>query len=443
MVRLPTSEGRVCVGVIAASVLLLTSCAQEALDAEGDATAQERVAVIDQIQDTALREFIASLDAEARAGKPGANGRLAMAYDANGFDQAAEVMYLRAVAMDPEEFTWRYLLAVRLYKNGDLEGAIQEAQRASSLRTDYAALYVRLGSWQLDTGEPQLALGAFEQAKSLGAGPVAEIGIARAQLKLGADEEALSSLLELVERTRHPLAMRLLSDAWRAVGNETQARRFLTSQATESKPAWFDDPVHERVREFARGRGARLHEIELLLRSGTPDGVLQTLAELVAEAPDDFNVQYHFALSYFMTQSYELAESHLLKAIELEPIHYPSHLLLASLYQRRDENAQAAAQYQKVVAIYPNLQIAHQELGFVQLRLGDTEKALQSFNRAIELDSVAPNVHYYAGVILGDQGDCERALLHFDTTLTLDPAHERARVGQATCEQILANQSSP
>lgn len=394
--------------------------------------------ILSRISDEKLRDYIHTLAETASSLESGgdATGRLAMAYDANGFDRAAETTYQEATKKAPDEFKWKYLLALRQQKNGDLEGAIASANLAIELDDSYPGIYVRLGNWLLDRGEPIAARAAFQRAIDIGAGPAAELGSVRTFVKTENFDTALKELSAIVSRTNHPVAFRLLSDTWRAVGDEKKAREYLRF-ASQAKSMWFDDPLVTEMRTHARGKSKRIHNVELMLGSGLVEDALIALRKFDAEEQTDFNVQYHFALAYFQKQMYEVARVHLMKAIELEPVHYPSHLLLASLYQRNEDNIQAAQHLEHVVAIYPKLQIAHQELGFVRLRNGDTRAALESFETAIDLDSTAPNVHYYAGVILGAEGRCDRAMAHFETALALDRSHEKARMSISECTRAL------
>ena len=419
-----------------ATIVLVGACQpdNQASDANDRSYVLLPPEVASQIPDERLRDYIATLAEVASSDGSGGDaiGRLAMAYDANGFDLAAETMYRVATHRDPEAFKWQYLLAIRQQKNGDLEGAIASATHAIETDRAYPAVYVRLGNWLLDSGEAAAARVAFEQAVDLGAGPAAELGTARTLIKTGDYAAALEVLTSVVSDTNHPVAFRLLSDAWRAIGDEAKARDYLQF-ASQAKSMWFNDPLVSEMRTHARAKNTRLHDIELMLGSGLVDEALDALQAFDIEERTDFNVQYHFALAYFQNQMFDVAREHLLQAIELEPVHYPSHLLLASLYQRYENNIKAAEHLEHVVKIYPKLQIAHQELGFVRLRIGETKGALESFKTAINLDSTAPNVHYYAGVILGADGRCDLAMRYFETAIALDENHDKARMGISEC----------
>lgn len=400
------------------------------------------IAVVTTIEDPDLRIYLEKLVETATLDPSDSNrvAQLCMALDANGFDQAAETCYEETTTRFPGDYRTHYLLSVRQHKNGNLEHALVSLQTALDVKPNQPAASIRLGNWQLDAGRFEAARIAFTQAVKSGAGPAAELGLAKSLLKLNEIDQAHDLLTAISTRTQHPVALRYLGEAWRAKGNEANARRYLLA-ASESRGMWFDDPLTQDMRKFAKSVGKRLHQVELALNAGLTDEALNTLREIESEGTVDFNLHYHFALAYFETKQFDAARLHLLNAIELEPVHFPSHLLLAALYQRQDDNSKALDHLQQVVHIFPNLQVAHQELGFVQLRLSDFDGALTSFRNAINLDSTAPNVHYYAGVILGERGSCTEALDHFKNALRLEPGHEKAAIGKRTCEQDLQSPS--
>ncbi len=78
------------------------------------------------------------------------------------------------------------------------------------------------------------------------------------------------------------------------------------------------------------------------------------------------------------------AESHLARAVALDPSFAPARLALAKLYLRLDRVTEAAGQLERVVASEPNLVEAHYQLGRVYTRLkraADAQRELAVFKR--------------------------------------------------------------
>ena len=432
-----------------ASLVLPVSCTQEKPVLEADNSSEHQSTTehdwpVDA-EDSKLRLKLGEL-IEATALHPHDDspiGELAMTYDANGFRESAELAYKHAIRLAPKSFEWHYLLSLRVKKNGDLRQAIQLAQNSVRLNPEYGAVHLRLGSWQLDYGDVHAAQRSFRRAKALQIGPAADLGLARIHLKQGEYVDAFLLLNDLVSRTEHPAALRLLAQSWRAAGDEATARGLLKNTTNGSNDMWYADPIAKQVQKFAIGKRHGIQAAQQLLANGQLKEALNTVKLLESPIKPDFDVQYHLGLVYTSLQQHNQALPHLLKAVELEPHHYPAHLLIAANYQQSGDNQSALGHLERVVAIYPNLQVAHQELGFVRLQLGDQHGALASFKDAIRFDSIAPQVHYLAGAILGERDQCQEAINYFENALLLNPSHEKAQQGLKVCLDDIAQYSSP
>ena len=429
--------------------LFTTACGEEQFaDQSGDeratlTLAQTHEAIRSTITDTRVVELLSKLNRQVEDSpeSASAHGELAMAYDANGFETLAEQSYQHAVNLDPTDFKWHYLYALRLIKNGNLDHAVDELLTGLSLDDSYPPLYIRLANAQSDSGAFVEALANFRKAVARDAGPAAQAGVAVSLLKLERPQQALTLLHELVRKTNHPSVHRYIGMAHRMLGNEELARKAF-DLAGPSTDLWFPDPIADEVQGFGVSTNSRLKEVQNLLASQDLNASIKVLTTLADENPNNFDVQYQLGLVYVRLHEFELAEHHLQNAIEAEPFHYPSLLLLASLYQGQEDDVKAANTLQKVIQVYPNLTVAHQELAYVQLRLEQTSDALQSFENAIAADSVEPNVHYYTGVLLGEQGRCREALQHFRNTIALDSGHIKAHTGAAMCAIQLRDRST-
>lgn len=83
--------------------------------------------------------------------------------------------------------------------------------------------------------------------------------------------------------------------------------------------------------------------------------------------------------------------------------------------------------FDKALEIDDEFSMAWANRGTALSRLGRMVDALDSFERALEIDSDNPNIHVGVGSILQDcLGRSQEALEHFDTALKLDPSHSMA-----------------
>ena len=88
---------------------------------------------------------------------------------------------------------------------------------------------------------------------------------------------------------------------------------------------------------------------------------------------------------------------------------------------------EAAACYQRSLALRSDHATAYTNLGNVLRDLGRLDVAAASHRRAVELTPDEANAHYNLGLSLRDLGDNDEALACFKTTLELNPDHPDCR----------------
>ena len=132
------------------------------------------------------------------------------------------------------------------------------------------------------------------------------------------------------------------------------------------------------------------------LRRGEAHNAISTLNRAHKLMPNDVLTAINLGGAYILAKKFALAIPILVKASEQEP---------------RNE------------MIWTNLGAAY--LGNPILAQDDQQrKAIQAFERAIEINPVTPNVHYNLGLIHRDRGEIEQAILRFRQAVQTNP-HDR------------------
>ena len=151
----------------------------------------------------------------------------------------------------------------------------------------------------------------------------------------------------------------------------------------------------ERERESRElvNRGARL------LSAGRANEAIPVLERAFDLEPDDVSAAINLGGAYVMAGKQRLAVPILEKARNMEP-----------------DNAM----------IWVNLGAAYLDRPPHMTREGE-EKAIQAFERALELNPGATSVSYNLGLIYKDRGQFEKALEHFHSAVSADPADRDAR----------------
>ena len=140
-------------------------------------------------------------------------------------------------------------------------------------------------------------------------------------------------------------------------------------------------------------RGARL------LNAGRASEAIPALERAFELAPDDVSAAINLGGAYIMAGKQRLAVPLLEKARDMEP-----------------DNSM----------IWINLGAAYLDRPPYMTRVGE-EKAIQAFERALELNPAATSVSYNLGLIHKDRGEFKKALEHFQKAIGANPADRDAR----------------
>lgn len=142
-----------------------------------------------------------------------------------------------------------------------------------------------------------------------------------------------------------------------------------------------------------------LNEAAHLLHQQRPGEAVTRLEEARQLAPEDVMLAINLGGAYIMQGKHRRAVPILEEAARLEP-----------------DNAM----------IWTNLAAAY--LGRLELSTRDVQdKAISAFERALQIDPLAPNINYNLGLIYRERGDADRACAHFARAMEVNPDDRDAR----------------
>jgi len=126
-------------------------------------------------------------------------------------------------------------------------------------------------------------------------------------------------------------------------------------------------------------------------------------------------------------------------AARLEPLHQlaPTHpdiaINLGGAFILQRKWSRAVRVLAKAAEANPENAMLWVNLGAAQLGNLQTAgpqqqaRAIRAYEKALQIDSVAPNVHYHLGLIYQDQGNFDRAIAMFQRALEVRPSDGDAR----------------
>ena len=373
-----------------------------------------------------LREQVSAAGADARSGP--IRGRLAMAYDANGFDEAAIASYSQAAELEEDEFLWPYLRALLLAHQGDYERAIEDVGRALAIDGDYAPAWLWRGTWLLDLGRPSGAADAFRRARALAPDEAtrvaADAGWARAMLAQGGAKEAHRLLSTLAESAPHPAVLRLLANASRALGKEAD----LPGVEPEAAALEWADPRRAQLDDFVRGFDGRLRQAEGILSRGNAEAALDILEPLRKQRPGDRTLLNNLAIAYAATGKPATAMETLQEGLRLHDDYYLFHFNAAVAYAERGDARTALVHLDRVLALQPAFSPGHERKVLVLIGQQRHDDALAAVEAAVAQGAQTTELLYRAGVVEGSRGRWARAISYFQQAVDSAPRLARAHL---------------
>jgi tetratricopeptide (TPR) repeat protein len=174
-------------------------------------------------------------------------------------------------------------------------------------------------------------------------------------------------------------------------------------------------PIHHhgRMRETARTIERKKEFIELVLK--------KTRVE-----QDNASTHYELGLLYFECGLYSKATKALEKSLRLEPKCEKALFLLASTYSKRGELVKSEHTLNKLLEMKPSAN-AYVLLGTIYMDAGETEKALDAFRNALEIDPNHLYAHNRIGLIYTRRRLHRKSIPFFQTALRINPNYIEAK----------------
>lgn len=373
-----------------------------------------------------------------------AYGRLGMVYQALQFEDSAEAAYVNAVMLKPDDPRWHHFLAFLYQEKGGSDRAIAEYLRVLQLAPDYLAARTRLGLlfYSLDRkveAEEEFIV-VLAQRPDDAAG-IAGLG------RLAMDEGRYREAIERFERALvlDPQATQLhyqLGVAYRQIGDMSQAR--LHMDEAGDRIARIEDPwlltmqAHSQRADFYLGQGLMAAEGRMMKEAYN----MFQLAALVD--PNDPRAYVSLARASLALGNLEATQDFLGRALLIAP-NDPNALFNVGLMNDQGGDTDLAIEYyQRAIEAEAGFADPMIYLANALMRKGQYVEAAGYYAQASQLHKEnAAALHLEALAHLAS-GQCARAMAALDESLTINPAsaqalQTRART-YATCPAATAEQ---
>jgi len=368
----------------------------------------------------------------------------------------------------PDEFRLRVDRARDLIEQSQYEQAIQTLEPLLAERPDHLGALSLMGIAQLETGEPEGALSAFERVLASGEEmPEAELGRGEASLALDDPATAIEAFRGAVRTARGDQS--ILSEAYRGLGLCYRRRGDFDKAVRELRKAVAENPddalalaalgdtvltLDHASADAARGyldRAVRADPEQIVawlalgriaLRENQPDEAERCFAkalELVgrdSRKPSPTRNEEHISALLGLGDARLLADDtggaheHYLRALELDPRRARIHARIGDAH-RQVANLEAALEsYERALDLQEDLDVLRRALD-VALRGRAVEPAVRLANRMLERDPEDQRALVARGIALADAGQSEPARATFRLALRRgDDLEARLALGQ-------------
>ena len=169
-----------------------------------------------------------------------------------------------------------------------------------------------------------------------------------------------------------------------------------------------------------------------LLAEGKAGEAKAAFEQLIAQYPDDADLQLFLGMSLLRLRDPQTAVLAVKKAISLNPNHADARTLLAWIESEiRGDIDTAIGEYRRVVELRPELPESYSNLAVALKKKGDLPGALTNLNKALELRPESGAALTARGAIFAEQRQWQDARRDFEQALALNPNDDGALYGLA------------
>lgn len=361
--------------------------------------------------------------AKAQPDSAEARGRLAMAYEVNGYIPAAIASYQQANAIDQNQFNWWYFKAILLARSGETSEAREAIQQALNIDDQYVSAWLWSAQWALETGQYKDAERAYEHANDLGGEEVASaVGLANIYLATNRPNDALLALSRITSGDNIPFVQRLFGRIYNVLGRESEASKSFDRGNSDIAYRWLD-PIQNRKVEFTVSYGGRLNLVEQYLERGRLDRAIELVTGLSEEG---YQSSFQFRLAgraYLLDKRYSTSGRILREGISRYPQDFELRIALAQFYQAVQDIPNAIVQLRVAKKLMPQRGQTHLLLATLLAEQGKLDAALFELDQGLRLGINRPSEAFYTGgMIEVSRSAWSAANERFEKAVELDPS---------------------
>lgn len=368
-------------------------------------------------------------------------GALGNVYFVHGWETEAAQCYRSAVEIAPNEFRWLYYLGLTTYK-ANPQAAAQTLAEAIKLDPQYAPAHIYRAAALRSLGHLKQAKGHLETANELDPrNPYASLWLGELALAAQQFEAAKSHLQHALKlNPEQSEAHAAMAQVTRVLGEmdvatqHAQASRKRTNYTQMRDPLWWDVLKLGVTAQRHAERGNRY------LQQGNFKRAVSELEIAISGLDKDPHLWLNYGISLLLNKQYNEAAAVLENTLtvisdtentarnttEIADLKVQSHYNLGLAYYHDGKIERAIATYQTAIQLEPNFADAYGGLGVIYWRNGDLDAAIRHCQKAIKIAPKNIEFHQNLTQIYWQKGMYDRAAIGYRIILELNPSDENA-----------------
>ena len=220
----------------------------------------------------------------------------------------------------------------------------------------------------------------------------------------------------------HPLLSRIV--IFLLLGSFSSRGFALGVLDVQSKPA-YPAPQKPIPKPVGNAKELVQQAVALIEKDKTGDAI-PLLREAVSFAPSDAQAHYYLGYALWKQSQQEAAAVEFSKALKLDPKHVLAQYYLAKIAQAKEQWIRSARLYEAIVASGQIVYDTYLQLSQIYLRQGQTTKALQLLQKAVQESPLDGSLHYRLGQVYKQMGQLENARRSLETSQRLKQADQKS-----------------
>jgi tetratricopeptide (TPR) repeat protein len=331
-----------------------------------------------------------------------------------------------AAEQDPLQAVIDQLMS--LYKQGQLEAVVAQAQDFTVQFPKAIALWNMLGASAAQIGKLDQAVKAFEQIISLNPNQAnAHFNMGNALKDQGKLEEAIEAYSNaLTIKPDYEAALNNVVVALKTKGKTGEKRLKKVLEAYNKAQALKNETANSYFR--------RAFDLQI---KGKLEESLAAYSKVLAIKPDYADAYLNMGTTYAGQGKLEEALAAYSKVLAIKPDYADAYLNMGTTFAEQGKLEEAIHAYSKALAIKPDYADAYLNMGAALTNQGKLEEAIEAYNNTLAIKPDYADAYNNMGVALKDQGKLDEAVAAYSKALAHKPDYVEAysNIGNALVEQ--------